>query len=144
MKSVNYLKVAGRLAEMGFKTPLHYGDTELMTVTTRWVQSGFAKYFRQVLKARNLEEYVDSAWDCDDFSIYAFVEAKICNRFSEGPDAAAGINFGVIWIPGHSVNWAVCSDEPETWEIKFFEPQRDFQTITLTPEQIAGAHMILV
>lgn len=144
MKYVNYLKVAGRLAEMGFKVPLHYGSTEMMTVTTRWVQTTFADYMRTYLKSRNLDQYIDVAWNCKNFSFIAFVEAKVCNRFSEGPDAAADIDFGVIWIPGHSVNWAVCSDEPETWQIKFFEPQRDFEEITLTPEQIGGAHMIIV
>lgn len=153
MKYLDYYNITKALNEYGFTCKFHISDSDLLIPTTKWITKDYAKWLTEIIKILNFT-YTTNTQDCENFAELARVFAQIANTRTEGVTAEAGLAFGVIWIPGHAINIAICSDKKDEAIVKFFEPQptlADFSIIKmslrevkLTKEQITGTALILI
>lgn len=120
--------------------------------TDEWVHGPFSKYLFQKKIQENLT-YAENKWDCEDFCLWAMVEARLCHKQLEGVMTAFPFGY-VAYTPekrhsnvkyrvgftDHAVNWFL-ADRRGKPGVYFFEPQRP-NTIHLTSEEIRSIRFL--
>jgi hypothetical protein len=101
----------------------------------------FAKWLGDGLRIWDLN-YMDDAWDCDNFSEFARVMAQIAHKRTSNTDEALAVGvfeYVTLDFTGHSICCAVCAETPD--RLTFLEPQPNFscmQEVVLNPKEIAS------
>lgn len=141
MRTLEYPDAVKLLAEAGFPaTIIHPCDMVGSLFRTRWVNEQFGPWLLAEMKRRNLIMRRE-IFDCEDTAMHArdkVVEAHQkdpMNNPTEDPAGlyATGIWFGFAFVPGHSFNVGISSDEPDKAEVKYW----DFTTGQTEPVAIA-------
>lgn len=141
MRTLEYPAVVKLLVEAGLpEAVIHPCDGVGSLPRTTWLNNSFGPWFLDYLKRRNLRMRRE-IYDCEDVAMTArvkVVEAHQSDPMND-PDYdpaglyATGIWFGFAFVPGHSFNVAIVSDEPDKAEVKFF----DYTTGKTDPVEIA-------
>lgn len=124
-------------------------DERYAIASLEWIQTGFAKAFREYKTNLKIATYVKESNDCDDFSWHAAAYAKWLFQRMLARPAECALAFGIIWFTdgfsgvGHVINPFVSLNDKAEPDLFFFEPQNETLRVLSDAEKATCAAIIL-